>query len=178
MAKVVSAGYTDTAVGGCASLTTTVKVINWGADYRLLSINPNEVVVRNVTAPKDQPESFRFTMREVANIYNLPNSGVNVDLDAQSRVKTGKQLLVEHRYVIKITDDTDVNYIRYIPRRTGLSVLISDDSNISDNTLLGEIQRLLAGIFEQGGGTVAGTTDSTGVAALARGVLTKKAMIS
>lgn len=164
MAKSISLGYTDTAVGGFANNPQTLPALNWGVDHTPISDVPGETVTTNLSSPVDQPETFRFAQRKVANVY----AGTDVDPSAFLPVRQGTSTLIELRQVWVETDSVDTAYRKLIPVKCGITLTIPSYGNITADQAMVVLKRTLAGAFETGVGT------STGMAALLRGVMKKK----
>lgn len=164
MAKTIGTGYTDTAIGGFANNPQTLPAINWSVDHSPIVEVPGEVVTTNLSCPVDQPETFRFAQRKVANVY----ASTDVDPSAYLPVRQGTSTLVELREVWVETDSTDATYKKLIPVKCGITLTLPAYGGITADMALALARRALAGTFETGVAT------STGFAALLRGVMKKK----
>lgn len=164
MAKNIAYGFTDTAVGGFASNPQTLVALNWAVDHDILSDVPGEAVTTNLSSPVDQPETFRFAQRKVANVY----AGTDVDPSAYLPVRQGTSTLIEMREVWVETDSTDATYRKLIPVKVGITLTFPSYGNITADMALASVKRCASALFETGVGT------STGIAALLRGVMKKK----
>lgn len=164
MAKSISVGYVDTAVGGFANNPQTLVALNWKVDHTLLSNVPGEAITTNLTCPVDQAETFRFAQRKVANVY----AGTDVDPSAYLPIRQGTSTLIEVRELWVETDSVDSTYRKIIPVKCGITLTLPQYGNISADQALAVVKRALSGAFETGVGT------STGMAALLRGVMVKK----
>jgi len=166
MTKSISLGFTDTAIGGYASVAVTLPALNWSADHNLLSNNPGEVITTNLTSPVDQPETFRFSQRKVSNVY----AGLDIDPSAYLPTRQGSSTLIELRENWVETDSVDAMYRKIIPVRCGISFTLPSYGNVTAAMALELLYRTLSAAFEQG------VTDETGMAALLRGVMVKKTL--
>lgn len=164
MAKSISLGYTDTAVGGFANNPQTLPALNWAVDHTPISDVPGEVVTTNLSCPVDQPETFRFAQRKVQNVY----AGTDVDPSAYLPIRQGTSTLIECREIWVESDSVDTTYRKLIPVKCGITLTVPSYGNITADQVLALLRRTAAGAFETGVST------STGISALLRGVMKKK----
>lgn len=166
MAKTIAVGYTDTAIGGFASLAPSLGVLNWGVDLKTLSKVPGEIVASNVTSPTDQPETIRLAQRKVSDVY----AGTSIDPLGYLPSRQGTSTLIELREVWVETSSTDETYRKYIPFRCGLSFTLPIYGGITAAMAQTAVLRTVAALFERA------TSDTTGMTAIQRGVLNKSGL--
>lgn len=166
MTKSISQGYTDTAIGGFSVVECDLPPLNWGADFKVLSNVPGEVVATNLTSPVDQAETFRWSQKLVPNVY----SGTDIDPTAYLPSRRGTSTLIELRGTWVETDSVDPMYRKAMPFRCGIVIAVPSYGNITATMVLNALKRTVSAAFEQGV-----STDS-GINALQHGVMLKSAL--
>jgi hypothetical protein len=161
MAKVVNKGYTDTPVEGVSSLTFPRAVLNFKADFRVKSNQPNEMVLTNITSPVDRAEQIRVAYSNIANIY----SGTSIEPSLCAPTKRGVSLLCQVTDIISVTDNTDPDYRIDLPVSYHLVIKIPANENLTTTLIQEGLGRMVSGIFETG------STALTRLEALIRGSL-------
>lgn len=152
MAKVISTGYTDTAIDGVTTLPFARGLVNFGSDFRVKSSVPGkEVILTNITSPPDRPEKVRVGFTEVANVYN--GTGIEVPVSAPS--KRGTQILAQVTEVISVTDDTDPDYRLDLPVSYHLVIKVPTSEYITGTVIMTGIGRLISSLFDTGVSTTA-----------------------
>lgn len=147
MAKVISTGYTDTAITGVSALTFNRGLLNFAKDFRVKSNAPGkEVILTNVTCPVDRPEKIRIGFSEVSNVYN--GSGIEVPVTAPS--KKGTQILAQVTEVISVTDDTDPDYRLDLPVSYHLVIKVPTSEYVTSSVIMTGLGRLMSSIFDTG----------------------------
>lgn len=69
---------------------------NYGADWRVISEGPNEVVLSNLLSPLEAPEKCRISFSEVADIFKGSSiTPADASLVANGRTKKGCSILVQ-----------------------------------------------------------------------------------
>lgn len=163
MAKVVSLGYTDTAIEGVSSLEYPRGLLNFGADFRVKAVNNGkEVVVTNLTSPVDRPENIRLSYSEVANVY----TGTGVDPSLFAPTKRGVSLLLQVTEIWAVTDDADADFRIDLPVSAHLVVKFPSSEYVTAARIEALVGRLLSGLYDTGVET------TTRLAAILRGSLT------
>jgi len=162
MAKVVSMGYTDTPVGGVPSLTFPRAVLNFAADFRVKSNQPNEVVLANITSPIDRTEQIRVAFNNITNVY----TGTSIEPSLAAPTKRGISVLCQVTDIISVTDDTDPDYRIDLPVSYHLVIKIPANENLTTTMIQQGLGRMISGIFDTGSETL------TRLEALIRGSLT------
>lgn len=162
MAKVVNMGYTDTPVGGVPSLTFPRAVLNFAADFRVKSNQPNEVVLANITSPIDRTEQIRVAFNNITNVY----TGTSIEPSLAAPTKRGISVLCQVTDIISVTDDTDPDYRIDLPVSYHLVIKIPANENLTTTMIQQGLGRMISGIFDTGSATL------TRLEALIRGSLT------
>lgn len=159
----ISTGCVDTAQSGVTAPSITLPVLNYGADYRVKSEGPKEVILTNTTSPLDQPETLRFGFSEIANIY--ANSGLSTDQITGST--KGVNVLAQITETIKVTDSANAAYVQYLPVSAHLVIKAPQSGYITPALIQSLVTRLYATLYESG---------VSNISALTKGVLTPKAL--
>lgn len=146
MAKQISLNRADSPVTGVTSLTLPLAVLNFGADFRIKSDEPNEAIITNLKSPIDRPERFRFGMSEVKDIYK--NAGIDASLYAPSR--RGASVLCQLTDVWTVTDSVDPSYEVALPIEGHIVLKVPANENVTTEMIKAFIGRLCAGLFETG----------------------------
>lgn len=146
MTKSVSVGYTDTAIAGNPVLNLLRGSVNFGADFRVKSEAPNEVVLVNLTSPVDRPEKFRFSYSDVANIY----SGTDVDPSVYAPSKRGVSILCQLTETLSVTDSVDPTYRVDLPVSAHLVLKLPANENITAAMLQTIVARMASGLYATG----------------------------
>lgn len=162
MAKVKSAGYSDTPISGVSSLTMSRGLLNFEKDFRVKSNKPGtEVVITNLTSPVDRPEKIRIGYTDIANVY----SGTGIDASVSAPTKRGIQVLAQVTEIISITDDSDPDYRIDLPVSYHLVIKVPASELITASDIQTGIGRLLSSLFDTG------STSTTRLEAILRGAL-------
>lgn len=162
MAKVISKGYTDTAVSGVTSLTFPRAVLNIEKDFRIKSNVPGkEVVLTNITSPIDRPEVIKLQYSDIGNIY----TGTSIEPSVLAPTKHGVRLFGSVSDVISVTDSVDPNYRIDLPLQCSIVIKTPSSEHITSTMLLESIGRLLSSLFNTG------VSDTARLEAILRGSL-------
>lgn len=164
MSKVVSAGYTDTAISGVTSLTLPRGLVNFAADFRVKKDGDTEAIVTNLTTPVDRPEKFRWNASDIANIY----SGSDIDPSVYAPSKRGVSVLAQVTEVYSVTDTTDATFRIDLPVSAHLVLKVPASEYLTADILQTVVGRLVSGLFETG------STATSRIGALVRGSLLPK----
>lgn len=147
MSITKTTGCTDTAISGVSSLTLPRGLVNFTEDFRVKSDAPGkEMVITNITASLDSPETFRVGYTELSNIY----SGSKIDPAVMNPSKQGISVLVELKNVISVTDSTNPEFCIQLPMSYHLVIKVPKSSYITSNDILTGIGRLASGLFDTG----------------------------
>lgn len=161
MAKVVTKCYTDTPVSGVSSLTFPRAVLNFKADFRVKSSQPNEIVLANITSPVDRPEQMRVAFSNIANVY----SGTSIEPSVAAPTKRGISVLCQVTDIISVTDDADPDYRIDLPVSYHLVIKIPANENLTSTLIQEGVGRMISGLFDTG------STALTRIESLIRGSL-------
>jgi hypothetical protein len=161
MTKVVTPGYTDTAVSGVSALNFSRAILNLGTDFRVKSNTGKEVILTNLTSPIDRPEQIRLAYTDVANVYN--GTGIEPSLAAPS--KKGVSILAQVTDVLSVTDSTDADYRIDLPLSAHLVLKAPASEFITAVQVQTLIGRLLSSLFDTG------SQDESRLEAILRGSL-------
>jgi hypothetical protein len=136
--------------------------INFGADYRIISESPSEVILTNLTSPAGAPETVRIAFSDVTDIFKgskLASTSQTIDSTVDRR---GLSLLVQINGSLLNGSDPQTLF----PYSANIVLKLPLGCN-PDDTTVGEIlPRLLGHLY----GTK-DTTISSRINALVRGAL-------
>lgn len=143
-----SFGYTD-------SVTTTKNVavpqLSYAKDFSVKTETPSEVVITNVTSPLDQPETIRFAVQNVKDIYN----GTAVDPTAMSVSRNGLSLVVQVNDILRVTPTEGEacccgqGYMDF-PISTHIVVRTPVAQYIDADTVMTVVKRNISALFGEG----------------------------
>jgi hypothetical protein len=145
MAKSVSLNYTDTTGGTAPSLTMAAK--NYGVDYAKKVDVAGQADITNLTSPTDAPNTERFSLNTIADIYK----GSPVTDGYKSSNKSGFSLLSQCNLVATITDSEDATYRVDVPISAHVVLKGPNDQNITSAHLTACLLRALGGLYETDG---------------------------
>lgn len=148
MSKTVSLGYTDTAIGGVSSLDLPRGLLNFGADWAVVSNgNSKELTIVNKTGLLGvPPEKLRYSISDVANIFN----GTPVEPTSFVTNKKGKSLLAQISEVWTVTDTEDTTYHVDLPVSAHIVLKVPMSEFVTAARLEVLIGRLVSGLYETG----------------------------
>lgn len=138
MAHIYSTNYSSQT--GTKSIA--ISVLN-GTDLDLTSEDSSEVVEKLAEGPIDAPEVWRFGQQDVADVYK--NTGV--ETAAKPSSVRGVKILVEHKSVRTVTDDSDANFLKKLPSKTTITHTCPLNELTRVDDVLQDIERALAGLF-------------------------------
>lgn len=159
--KVVTTGYTDTPIEGVTTLSLTRGLVNFGADFKERSDEPNEVIITNLTSPLGQPETFRWSFSEISDVYK----NTTIDPTLRYPTKKGVNVLCQLNDTWKITDSNDPTFEALIPVSAHLVLKVPSCEAVTAEQVIGLVGRLVSGLFDTG------SSESTRLKALLRGSL-------
>lgn len=151
MAKVINKGYTDTPVSGVTSLSFPRAILNFKADFRVKSDQPNEVVLTNITSPVDRPEQIRVAFSNIANVY----SGTTIESSVAAPTKRGVSILCQVTDIISVTDNTDPDYRIDLPVSYHVVIKVPANENLTTTLIQEGLGRMISGLFDTGSTTLA-----------------------
>lgn len=144
--KSVLLNRTDTAISGVTSLELARGLVNFGADWRTRSDEPNEVLITNLTSPIDRPEKFRFAMNDIKDIYR--NAAIDPTLYAPSR--RGASVLCQLVDTWTIVDSAAPSYEVALPVEGHIVLKIPANELINADMVITFLGRLVSGLFATG----------------------------
>lgn len=146
MAKILAAGYTDTAIAGNPVLNFLRGSLNYPLDWKCQTVNANEIVVTNLKAPMDRPETIRISWSEKTNVYQ--NSGV--DPSVRPPCQKGISFVIAHKRVLSCTDSVVPEFRQDVPVSVHCVVTIPAYDLLTADMLQVEIGRMLSAFFNTG----------------------------
>lgn len=146
MAKSIVLNRTDTAISGSPELTLPRGSVNFGADWRVRSDEPNEVIITNLTSPIDRPEKFRFAMNDIKDIYR--NAAIDPTLYASSR--RGASVLCQLIDTWTVVDSVDPSYEQVVPVEGHIVLKIPAVDVVTADMIVTFVGRLISGLFATG----------------------------
>jgi len=169
MTKSLVTTPANTAFGTPHTHNLSVPLINWNADYRILSQSPGEVVFTDVLSTIDRPRTFRVSQRVKPNVY----AGTNIDPSVYLPNRQGLDTLIEYRDVLTITDSGDATYRADVPVKVGITISVPVGTDLVDATLVADtlLPAAIAGCFNPN----EASPFHTGMTDLLHGVLVKRA---
>jgi len=129
----------------------------------IVSSVPGETVTANRTSPLDQPETYRFSQKEIKDVY----AATDIDPSARMATKAGRATLIELRGAWAETDSVDVTYRKLIPYKVGIQFTMPTNASVTADMALAAILRAYGLVFETG------TVTSAGINNILHGALRK-----
>ena len=161
MTKALSVNYTDTAISGVTSLNFTRGLVNFGADFKVKSDEPGEVILTNLTSPVVYPEKMRISASDVANVY----TGSSIEPSLYAPTKRGTSLLVQLTEIWKVTDTAVPEMEIALPVSAHIVIKVPNHELVTPAAVETLVGRLISGLYETG------STNSKRLTALLRGSL-------
>lgn len=146
MAKSLSLNRTDTAIAGNPTLTLPRGAVNFGADFVVKEVSANEVIITNLTSPIDAPESFRFALSEIKDVYK--NTGIDPTMYSPSR--RGVNLLVQLTGTFTESDSVDTSYKVMRPIEAHLVLKAPSAELVTEDVIIAFVGRMISGLFGTG----------------------------
>lgn len=133
---------TDPATG---TRTLNPQPINFGADWRVVTDKPGEIVLSNITAPVAQPETLRIAFSEVADVFkNAAIDASGVDYGDAPPIRRGLSILVQLNTVV-----TDGNSSPY-PASANFTFKLPVGADPLGSEVETLLERLLGALYETG----------------------------
>lgn len=161
MTKALSVNYTDTAISGVTSLNFARGLVNFGADFKVKSDEPGEVILTNLTSPVVYPEKMRISASDVANVY----TGSSIEPSLYAPTKRGTSLLVQLTEIWKVTDTAVPEMEIALPVSAHIVIKVPNHELVTPAAVETLVGRLISGLYETG------STTPTRLTALLRGSL-------
>lgn len=146
MAKVLSVNYTDTPISGVSSLDFKRGLVNYGADFKIKSDEPGEVILTNLTSPVVYPERIRFSVSDVNNVY----TGSSIEPSLHAPTKRGTSLLVQITENWKVTDTADASFEAALPVSAHIVIKVPNHELVTPDAVETLVGRLISGLYETG----------------------------
>lgn len=148
MAKVVTLGYTDSAIPDVATLNFPRGLLNFGADWSVQNTgNGKELTIVNHTSPLGTPpEKIRFSIADVANVF----TGTPVEPSIYLPNKKGKSILAQLTECWVVTDDADATYRVELPISAHIVLKVPMSEYVTGARLEALVGRLISGLYETG----------------------------
>lgn len=153
MPKTTSFGYTDTTPAGGATKELTRPNLNFNVDFAKTEDSENKCILTNLTSPYDQPESMRFELADIKNIYN----GTSIDPSVYAPSRAGISLLCQVNDILRVTDSEDSTYQVDLPISVHFVVKMPKSQYITAHDIESVVARCVSSMYE---------TDSDGVSRL------------
>lgn len=146
MSKTVSYNRTDTAVAGVPSLNLPVAVLNYKADFSMVQASPSELVLTNLTSPIDRPETIRYSVNAIKDIYK----GTGIDPTSYSASRRGVSLLAQLTDRWTVADTVDTTYNVTLPVQAHMVLKLPADAVITPDMVKLLVGRLCDTLFNTG----------------------------
>lgn len=142
-----SFGYTD-------SVTTTKNLalpdLSYSADFSVIEDEADQVVITNTTCPLDQPETIRFALSSIADVY----SGTGIEPSTRALTKRGISLLVQLNDIMRVTD-ADGKIVYDLPISSHFVMKVPLNENVTADVALTILKRNVSALFDKGNVTSA-----------------------
>lgn len=146
MTKAISVNYTDTAISGVSSLPFSRGLVNFGADFRIKSDEPDEAILTNMTSPLNFPEKARVGFTEVADVYK----GAGIDPSLYAPTKRGVSILSQITEVWTVTDSEDPTFQVALPVSAHIVLKIPNHELITPAMVTTLLGRAVSGLYDTG----------------------------
>lgn len=152
--------------------TTTTSVgqiqpatINYSADFAKKISDASSVVITNLTSPLDRPETIRYAVSRVNNVY----AGTGIEPSFHAPAKSGVSILVQDNVVLSdVIGESRVD----LPMSTHIVIKVPYNELITDSVLLTLLSRIVGCCYDQSGASAAPR-----LSRLARGALLPTVMV-
>lgn len=134
MSKIISPGYTDTAIVGDPVLVR--GKLNFGADFRVQSDSKGEMILTNITSPLDRGETIQQSYSNISNIYE--KTGIDPSVYAPS--KRGVNIYTKLSDTYAVTDSVDADFLQHLP--VSVSIVVRTAS--SEYLTAADVQTVVA----------------------------------
>jgi hypothetical protein len=147
MAKIINAGYTDTAYSGTPVLTR--GKLNFAADFRIAKDSPDTLTLINLTSPFDRIEENMLKFTNVPNIYD--KTAIDPSVYAPSR--RGVNLYTKLTNVYQVTDDADAMFVQHLPVTVSITIRAPQSPYIDSTTIQTVLARAVSTFYDTGSET-------------------------
>lgn len=145
MALSLSTGSAQTSVG--ATLTPLYRP---AASYVCSRDVPGESIFANSAAALDQPNTVRFAVNTVADMFK--GSDLNV---VENQVKSGLSMLAQVTEVWKVDDAADALASLYYPASAHMVIRVPNDALVTSTVVADFVRRLLGTVLLDSDDTLA-----------------------
>jgi hypothetical protein len=132
-------GYADTLTG---TITVDLPALDYDVDYATVKSTSNEVIITNTTTSIDQPETIRFAIDDVSNIYN----GSGIDPANYAPSKRGKKLLMADNLTLRVANGDGT--VTDFPIQLGMTIKFPTSVNINDTALSDALHRVMSIVYD------------------------------
>lgn len=141
-----SFGYKDSVT---TMLQLPIPTLSYAKDFSIRTERAEEIILTNTTSPLDQPETIRFAIQNVGNVY----AGTPVAVESQSVTKRGVQLLIQLNDILRVTPDEEATtcgcFAPYdLPISAHIVLRVPLNSNVSADVALQVLKRNVAALFD------------------------------
>lgn len=143
--------YSNTATSpATGTRTVNPQPINFGADWRVISEKPGEIVLTNINASLEAPETIRFAFSEIADVFKTAGMEPSVtDGDSMPASKKGVSVLAQLNTIV-----VDSSGTRYPAAAHMVLKLPAGAEPEGGSDVLSIIARLLGALYETSATTV------------------------
>jgi hypothetical protein len=143
MAITGSFGYTAEA----ATKSLTIKDMDWdGGGYAAVNKTADTTVITNTSSPLDQPETMRWSVQGIKNIYS--NTGIDPAYFATS--KRGVSLLAQVNDIYRLVDSADATFRVDLPVSSHIVVKAPLADSLTADLILSVLLRNISMMFDTG----------------------------
>lgn len=166
MSATLSWNYTDTSITSVGTIQPAS--LSFDTDFaKKEASDANSCIITNVTSPYDRPETIRYAISRISNIY----SGSGLEAGYQAPNRAGTSLLIQDVTILTSEDAATGIRVDY-PFSAHLVLKIPYSAVVTDAVLNTVLARLLGACFEK-----SGSTPGPRLSKLIRGALIPSAMV-
>lgn len=144
MAKIVSKGFTDTAIPENPVLVR--GKLNFAKDFRVKSENGKTLILTNLTSPLDRNEEIMYSVSSIQNIYDK----TDIDPSVYAPSKRGISLYAKISETYQVSDDTDAEFVQNLPIKASISISVPASQYITATEVQTIVARLVSTLYETG----------------------------
>lgn len=144
MAKVISTGYTDTAIAENPVLTR--GKLNFTSDFRLGTTKSDQLTLVNLTSPNDRVEKALITVSDIKDVYQ--NTDIDPSVYAPSR--RGINLYVQLKDTYSVTDSVDADFEQHLPISASITVRVPASQYLTAEHVQTAVARAVSLLYDQG----------------------------
>lgn len=140
MAQNATFGYTDTNAASPLTIGNVPK-LSYATDFAVSTRDAKSVVLSNTTSPLGWPETLRFSIQDVANVY----SGTDIDPVLYAPIKKGKSLVCSLQDTAKVGTGAEAVYY---PISAHFVLKFPNTSDITVDNITTVVKRMIALAFK------------------------------